>query len=33
MNDKDFYGELDSRNMLMTVITPLSEDRRKMEVR
>lgn len=33
MNDKDFYGELDSRNVLMTVITPLSEDRRKMEVR
>lgn len=32
MNDKDFYGELDLRNVLMTVITPLSKDRRKIEV-
>lgn len=33
MNDKDFYEELDLRNVLMTVITPLSKDRRKIEVK
>lgn len=33
MNDKDFYEELDLRNVLMTVITPLSKDRRRIEVK